>query len=74
MIFSIYQTGCAEYHKPRKTARGACGIPQAPLFISDKRQIRTNRLLPKGSDYFDLVEITGLEPVAYALRTHRSTS
>ena len=73
MIFSIYQTGCAEYHKPRKTARGACGIPQAPLFISDKRQIRTNRLLPKGSDYFDLVEMIRLELTTYTLRTYRST-
>ena len=32
--------------------------------ISDKRQIRTNRLLPKGSDYFDLVEMRGVEPLS----------
>ena len=76
MIFLFNQTGCAEDHKPWTTARGACGDFASPSFfiVSDKRQIRTNRLLPKGSDYFDLVEMMGLEPTAYALRTHRSTS
>ena len=55
---------------------GACGDFRKPLvfIVSDKRQIRTNRLLPKGSDYFDLVELRGFEPLTYALRTHRSTN
>ncbi len=36
--------------------RGGAEIMQVPLpFLSKK--IRTNRLLPKGSDYFNLVEM-----------------
>ena len=39
--------------------KGLAEISASPSFfiVSDKRQIRTNRLLPKGSDYFDLVEL-----------------
>ena len=43
------------------------------FIVSDKRQIRTNRLLPKGSDYFDLVEINGLEPSTSWMPFKRST-
>ena len=43
---------------------GLAEISASPSFfiVSDKRQIRTNRLLPKGSDYFDLVETEKSEP------------
>ena len=55
---------------------GLAEISASPSFfiVSDKRQIRTNRLLPKGSDYFDLVEIRGVEPLTSYMRSKRSTN
>ena len=53
---------------------GFAEISASPLFfiVSDKRQIRTNRLLPKGSDYFDLVGMVGLEPMTSCMSSMRS--
>lgn len=48
-------------------------IPKLTILIFAIKQIRTNRLLPKGSDYFDLVEMIRLELTTYTLRTYRST-
>ena len=40
-------------------------IPKLTILIFAIKQIRTNRLLPKGSDYFDLVELMGVEPMTF---------
>ena len=40
--------------------------------MQNKRQIRTNRLLPKGSDYFDLVGTVRLELMTSCMSSMRS--
>lgn len=38
----------------------------------DKIKIRTHRQKPKGSDYFKVVEIVGLEPMTFCMSSKRS--
>ena len=76
MIFYIIGQVAPKIINLEQRHKGLAEISASLLFfiVSDKRQIRTNRLLPKGSDYFDLVEIRGFEPLTYTLRTYRATN
>ena len=75
MIFYIIGQVAPKIINLEQRHKGLAEISASLLFfiVSDKRQIRTNRLLPKGSDYFDLVEMPRLELGSYRFAKRLST-